>query len=119
MKYRFECLIERDNAIDKIILSADSYSEAKNRIAAKYPKEEGYSVVSLLTRDEILLVELFRDAPCSEILIMSRSEYVSNTEGFSAYTTPSNGTYSRKDGLNVFKVVGYGLALFSIVVALF
>ena len=67
MKYRFECLIERDTVIDKIILSSESYSEAKNRIAAKYPKEEGYNVASLLTQDEILLVELFRDAPCVSI----------------------------------------------------
>ena len=67
MTYQFECLIERDNMIDKVILSADSYSEAKNRIAKEYPKAEGYNVASLLTQDEILLVELFRDAPCVSI----------------------------------------------------
>lgn len=53
------------------------------------------------------------------VSVMSRSEYVANTEGFSAYAMPSKGTYSRKAGLNVFKACGYGLALFSIVVALF
>lgn len=50
---------------------------------------------------------------------MSRSEYAANVEGFSAYAVPEKGVYSRKAGLNVFKVVGYGLAMFSIVVALF
>ena len=50
---------------------------------------------------------------------MARSEYSVNVQGFSAYAVPSKGTYSRKGGLNVFKVVGYGLSLFSVVVALF
>ena len=50
---------------------------------------------------------------------MAHSEYVANVQGFSAYSVPEKGTYSRKGGLNVFKVMGYSLALFSIVVALF